>query len=58
MKTDMLTDSRKKIIRQWLQIVFGLLIFSFGVHLTIYANLGLAPWDCLGMGLSYNTPLN
>ena len=58
MKTDMLTDSRKKIIRQWLQIVFGLLIFSFGVHLTIYANIGLAPWDCLGMGLSYNTPLN
>ena len=54
----MLTDSRKKIIRQWLQIVFGLLIFSFGVHLTIYANIGLAPWDCLGMGLSYNTPLN
>lgn len=58
MKTDMLTDSGKKIIRQWLQIVFGLLIFSFGVHLTIYANIGLAPWDCLGMGLSYNTPLN
>ena len=58
MKTDMQADSGKKILLQWLQIVFGLLIFSFGVHLTIYANIGLAPWDCLGMGLSYNTPLN
>ncbi len=50
--------SRKTIILQWLQIVAGLLVFSFGVHLTIYANIGLAPWDCLGMGISYHTPLN
>lgn len=49
---------KKKIVEQWLQIVFGLFIFSFGVHLTIYANIGLAPWDCLGMGLSLHTPLN
>ena len=49
---------RKKIILEWLQIVAGLLIFSFGVHLTIFANIGLAPWDCLGMGISYHTPLN
>ena len=50
--------NRKKVFLEWLQIVCGLLVFSFGVHLTIYANIGLAPWDCLGMGLSYNTPLN
>ena len=50
--------SRKTIILQRLQIVAGLLVFSFGVHLTIYANIGLAPWDCLGMGISYHTPLN
>jgi len=49
---------RKTVFREWLQIVFGLLIFSFGVHLTIFANIGLAPWDCLGMGVSYHTPLN
>ena len=48
----------KKIIIQWLQIVFGLLVFSFGVHLTIFANIGLAPWDCLGMGVAKHTPLN
>ena len=50
--------SRKTVFLQWLQIVSGLLVFSFGVHLTIYANIGLAPWDCLGMGISYHTPLN
>lgn len=49
---------KKTIIRQWLRIIFGLLIFSFGVHLTIFANIGLAPWDCLSMGVSYHTPLN
>lgn len=51
-------DNRKTICGQWLQIAAGLLVFSFGVHLTIYANIGLAPWDCLGMGISYHTPLN
>lgn len=50
--------SRKTILLQWLQIVAGLLVFAFGVHLTIFANIGLAPWDCLGMGISYHTPLN
>ncbi|MCR4615466.1 MAG: hypothetical protein K5756_04885 [Clostridiales bacterium] len=49
---------RKKIIFGWLRIVFGLLVFALGVHLTIRADLGLAPWDCLGMGISYHTPLN
>ena len=49
---------RTKVVRQWLRIVLGLLVFSFGVHLTIYANIGLAPWDCLGMGIAKHTPLN
>ena len=49
---------RKVIVSQWLQIIFGLLVFSFGVHLTIFANIGLSPWDCLGMGLAKHTPLN
>ena len=49
---------RKKVFREWLQIVGGLLVFSFGIHLTIFADIGLAPWDCLGMGVSYHTPLN
>ncbi len=50
--------NRKKIIAGWLRIAAGLAVFSFGVHLTIYANIGLAPWDCLGMGIAKHTPLN
>ena len=50
--------NRSTIITGWLRIGIGLLIFSLGVHLTIRANLGLAPWDCLGMGISFQTPLN
>lgn len=40
------------------RVLFGLSIYSFGVYLTIYANIGLAPWDCLGMGITKHTPLN
>ena len=43
---------------QWLRIAAGLLVFALGVHMTIYANIGLAPWDCLGMGIARHTPLN
>lgn len=50
--------ARKVIARQWLQIAAGLLVFAAGVHLTIFANIGLAPWDCLGMGVAAHTPLN
>lgn len=49
---------RKAVIFSWIRIIFGLCIFALGVHLTIRANLGLAPWDCLGMGIAKHTPLN
>ncbi|MBO4626979.1 MAG: hypothetical protein J5645_03265 [Lachnospiraceae bacterium] len=49
---------RKRVITEWIRIVAGLLVFAFGVHLTIFANIGLAPWDCLGMGVAKHTPLN
>ena len=50
--------SKKRILLEWIQIFWGLVVFAFGVHLTIHANIGLGPWDCLGMGISYHTPLN
>lgn len=50
--------NRKNILSGWLKIIFGLMVFSLGVHLTIRANLGVAPWDCLGLGISYHSPLN
>lgn len=46
------------LLRRWLRIAAGLMVFAFGVHLTIFANIGLAPWDCLGMGVAAHTPLN
>ena len=49
---------KKAILSEWVRIAAGLSVFAFGVHLTIFANIGLAPWDCLGMGLSLHTPLN
>lgn len=48
----------KRVLREWAEIALGLLVFAFGVHLTIWANIGLAPWDCLGMGVARHTPLN
>ena len=50
--------SRKIIFLEWIKIIAGLIVFAFGVHLTIYANIGLAPWDCLGMGIADHTPFN
>ena len=50
--------NQKNIFLSWVRIVLGLLVFALGVHLTIRADLGLAPWDCLGMGISKQTPLN
>ena len=47
-----------KPISSLFRIIFGLVIYSFGVYLTIYANIGLAPWDCLGTGIAKHTPLN
>ena len=50
--------NRVKAVSQWLRIAAGLLGVACGVHLTICANIGLAPWDCLGMGIAKHTPLN
>ena len=55
------TDFESKIkilLKKLFQVLLGLFIYSFGVYLTIAANIGLAPWDCLGMGIAKHTPLN
>ena len=43
---------KPQIIKEILKSALGLFIFSIGVYLTIQANIGLAPWDCLSMGVS------
>ena len=47
-----------KPVSSLFRILSGLSIYSFGVYLTIYSNIGLAPWDCLAVGISRHTPLN
>lgn len=45
------------VLKKTLQATIGLLIFAFGVYLTVQANIGLAPWDTFAMGLSYHLPI-
>lgn len=47
-----------QMIKQIGKSAFGLFLFSFGVYLTIQADIGLAPWDCLSMGVSYHIGLS
>ena len=48
----------KNLVLRSLKAAFGLALFAFGTHLTVQANIGLAPWDSFSMGLSYHTPLS
>ena len=47
----------KNIYMQMVRCIFGLFIFGFGLSMTVAADIALAPWDVLAMGLSYHTPL-
>lgn len=42
---------------RWFIFMFGLWIFSFGLALTIRAELGVSPWDVLHIGLWLNLGL-
>jgi len=46
-----------ELLKKTLQATIGLLIFAFGVYLTVQADIGLAPWDTFSMGLSYHLPI-
>ena len=39
-------------------LVFGLVLFAFGVVLILESKLGLSPWDVLNQGLSRHSPLS
>ena len=41
-----------------LRLVFGLFLFALGIHLTIQANIGLAPWETFALGLTYHIDLS
>ena len=41
-----------------LRLHFGLALYSIGLTLGIQANIGLAPWEAFGIGVSYVTGLS
>ncbi|WP_408954813.1 YczE/YyaS/YitT family protein [Natroniella sp. ANB-PHB2] len=41
-----------KLVQKWTVFMLGLLVVSFGIVLTIRAELGVAPWDVFHIGLS------
>lgn len=47
-----------QMIKQIFKSAFGLFLFSFGVYLTIQADIGLAPWDCLSTGAASHIGLS
>lgn len=47
-----MNTTRKSILKNTLLTTVGLFFFGFGIYLTIQANIGVAPWDALSLGLS------
>lgn len=45
------------MIKRVIFLFLGLLLFGFGIVLTIKSNLGTAPWDALHLGLIHYLPL-
>ena len=41
-----------KTAKRLVELIFGLMVCAFGTYLTIHANIGLAPWDALHIGLA------
>lgn len=50
--------SVKVLFLKLIKLTFGLTVFSFGVFLSIKANIGYAPWDSFSFGLAEYIPLN
>ena len=42
----------RSILCNMILAAFGLVLFGFGIYLTIQANIGVAPWDAFNLGLS------
>lgn len=46
---------RKENLGSVIRTVLGLFITATGEYLSVSADIGLAPWDCLSMAISYHT---
>lgn len=45
-------------LKRFARVIFGLAVFSFGSYLNIQANIGLAPWEAFGVGVSKVLPIS
>ena len=50
-------SERKTLLRKLVRVVISLVIFAFGLDLTVKADIGVGPWDVMALGISYHTPL-
>lgn len=48
----------KSYLLRTVRATLGLVLFALGVYLSIQANIGLAPWDCLCVGVTKHVPLS
>jgi len=46
------------MLKKIIFLLWGLLLFGFGIVMTIKSNLGTAPWDALHLGLIHYLPLS
>lgn len=51
-----MSNGVRTVLLEWARFIFGLVVYAFGVHLTIQADIGVAPWDCLTLGLVRHLP--
>lgn len=42
----------KSFFSRLIRLIFGLFLYALGIMLTIYANIGYAPWDVFHVGVS------
>lgn len=47
-----------KNYKRWLHLIIGLILYAVGIVFTINANMGLAPWNALHMGLTNITGIS
>lgn len=43
--------TKEVVIRSNLQLALGVIIYAFGIYLTINAEIGVSPWDTLYLGI-------
>lgn len=48
---------KNKILFRSVKASIGLIIYAFGLFLTIKANIGVAPWDVLALGITNYLPI-